>query len=211
MDLPITPILCDVIAAHLGQTLSPEVASQIVAQVATRCYPGPADTSMVEPKQVGSYRIYCARAADTLHQLRPIHEQHWQETESHRHDLTFNPNYARAIDLEAQGRYLLIVAQHIETGDLVGNYGIYLASSMHTQKMIATEDTLFVASAHRKGRLGIAMIRYAEAALWAMGAEELNVSVKLVNSVGQMIERMGYLPVGTQYTKILKDPTHVRT
>lgn len=202
MDLPITPILCDEFAPFVGATLTPEVLSRIVARVTMRCYPGPVDTSAVEPQKIGSYTLSCARAIDVLSELKGLHQLHWLETEGHRHSVGLDIDYQRGLDLEMQGRYFLIVARHAD-GRLVGNYGLYLAKSMHTSQLTATEDTLFIASAHRRGRLGIGMIRYAEKALAQLGVTELNVSVKLVNDVGPMIERLGYLPVGTQYTKIL--------
>lgn len=209
MDLPITPILCKALVPLVGQVLTPELASWLVSQVAVRCYPGPVDTSGIEPQTVGSYVIRCVRAQEYLAALSDLHQEHWQETETHRHGVAFNPDYQRAIDLEAQGRYMLIVAFDSRTGAPVGNYGLYLARSMHTQSLTATEDTLFVSKPHRGGRLGVALIRYTERALTQLGVEELNVSVKQVNQVGQMIERMGYKPVGTQYTKILKEAAHV--
>lgn len=196
----------------MGQQLTPEVASRIVARVLARCYPGPIDTSAIAPQVVGSYTLRCARGRDVLDQLRAIHYEHWLETETHRHaSIPFNPDYDRGLDLEAQGRYLLIVAEETATGKVVGNYGLYVSRSMHTQGLIATEDTLFLSRANRGGRLGVAFIRYAERALAQLGVEELGVSVKLVNHVGPMIERMGYQPVGTQYTKLLKEAAHVRT
>lgn len=209
MDLPLIPILFPTLRKYLDTTLTPEIASKIAGEILALCYPGPVDTSAIEPKQVGSFVIECARLADTVEQLRGIHEQHWRETEEYRHSIEFNPDYQRGIDLEIQGRYLLIVARRRETGEIVGNYGLYLSRSMHTQTMMATEDTLFLIKECRRGRLGIELIRYAENALRQLGVEELNVSVKLVNSVGPMIERMGYEPVATQYTKILKEKPNV--
>ena len=211
MDLPLTPILFPVIGKYLNTQLTPEVASQLAGEILARCYPGPVDTSGIEPKKVGSFVIECARLAHVVDQLRAIHEQHWRETEGYRHALEFNPDYQRGIDLEVQGRYLLIVARRHETGEIVGNYALYLSRSMHTQTLMATEDTLFLAKDCRRGRLGIEVMRYAENALRQRGVEELNVSVKLVNSVGSMIERMGYAPVATQYTKILKEQPDVLT
>lgn len=202
MDLPITPILCEEFAPFVGATLTPEVLARVVARVTMRCYPGPVDFSAVAPKTIGSYTLSCARLIEVLPELRALHREHWLETEGHRHVIEMNPDYERGLDLEAQGRYFLIVARHA-SGAVVGNYGLYPARSMHTSQLIATEDTLFIASAHRKGRLGIGMIRYAEDALRQLGVTELNVSVKLVNNIGPMIERMGYFPVGTQYTKLL--------
>lgn len=211
MDLPITNILCKVIGDHLGQMLTPEVAAKMIGQTLSRCYPGPVDFSAIAPRTVGSYTLRCAYARDALPLLRPLHKEHWEETETHRNEVAeFNPDYERGYDLEMQGRYFLIVVVENATGALVGNYGLYLSHSMHTKALIATEDTLFVSKAHRRGRLGLALIGYAEDALRTLGVEELAVSVKLVNSVGPMIERLGYQPVGTQYTKLLKEVSHVQ-
>lgn len=204
MDAPLTPILLNALSQHLGQELTREVAAKIAGQVFAQCFPGPLDFSAIAPQQVGSYEILCASPRLAFPVLRPIHEAHWNETESHRSgELAFNPDYQRVIDLDAQGRVLLIVARVVKTGEPVGNYLLYVSRSAHTQTLMAHEDTLFVTRAHRKGRLGIALIRYAESALRQLGVKELNVSVKKVNHVGQMIERMGYLPVGTEYTKLL--------
>lgn len=210
MDLPITPILCQEISPFVGLTLTPELAAQLVARVTTRCYSGPVDTSHIGPKTVGSYTLRCVRVADIIDQLRPIHLEHWQETETYRHGVEFKPDYQRGIDLEEQGRYVLVAAFEADTGELVGNYGIYLARSMHTQKRMATEDTLFVSKAHRRGRLGIALMRYTEHVLMQLGVEEFNVSVKVVNNVGPMLERMGFSKTGSNYTKILKEAAHVQ-
>lgn len=207
MDLPITPILCQELAPHLGDVLTPEVLSRIVARVSMRCYPGPVDISRIAPQVVGSYTIECARIADLLPELRALHAAHWAETEVHRHGVVeMNPDYQRVLDLEAQGRYFLIVARHRD-GQLVANYGSYLSVSSHTQLPTATEDTLFLDRAHRKGRLGVSIIRYAEDALRQLGIVEMNVSVKRANNVGSILERLGYVPVGTQFTKILTQPT----
>lgn len=205
----LTPTLCQALAPYLGQPLTPEAAARVVAAVGGAVYPGPLDTSCIAPERVGSYEIAFAPAIEVLPQLRPLHERHWNETEGYRHGLPFSPDYERGIDLEAQGRYVLIVARHIGTEKVVGNYGIFLSRSTHTQTLMATEDTLFIVPEHRRGRLGVGMIRFAERALAALGVRELNVSVKLVNKTGPMLERMGYAPVATQYSKILKEEANV--
>lgn len=203
MDLPIKQILREELASRIDYVLTPEVLSEIAARILTRCYPGPIDISAIAPQQVGSYTLSCARIADLLPELRTLHAQHWKETETHRHEDEMNPDYDRVLDLEQQGRYFLIVARH-DDGTLVGNYGSYLSYSTHTQKLSATEDTLFISAPHRVGRLGVAMIRYCEDTLAQLGVSDLNVSVKKVNNVGAMLERMRYLMVGVQYTKNLE-------
>lgn len=211
MDAPIHTILSAVLAQHVdGASLDQATASAILTEVLDAVYPGAVDTRTVAPERVGSYTIACERLSRVEHEVRPLHFEHWSETETHRHELTCNPDYERGRWLELQGRYLLIGVRHADSGQLVGNYGLYLSRSTQTQKLIATEDTMFISRAHRKGRLGVALIRYVERALATLGVEELQVSVKQVNAVGQMIERLGYVPTGKQYTKVLTEVGHVQ-
>lgn len=209
MDAPIQHTLCRSLEGHIGEVLTPEVAAEIVARTVVMCYPGPVDTSAIQPRVVGSYTLRCASMAEALPKLHGVHAAHWQETEEYRHGLPFKPDYDRALDLEQQGRCLMVVVEHNETQQLVGNYGFYLSRSMHTQTLMATEDVLFIEKQHRRGRLAVELIRYAEDALRALGVTDLNVSVKLVNQVGPMLLRMGYRETGKQYVKILKDSTDV--
>lgn len=210
MDAPLTTILCHTLDQYVGQTLTADVAARVGASILRQVYSGPVDISSVTPYRVGGYVLAPVRGREVLDDLKHLHRRHWDETEVHRHNLQMNPDYARGLELEQQGRYLLLAAIHMDSGEMVGNYGLYLTRSMHTQKLMATEDTLYILPEHRKGRLGVAMIRYAESVLRQLGVEELNVSVKLVNNVGPMIERMGYTPVATQYTKILTEDADVQ-
>lgn len=205
MDLPLTKLLCQALGDHLDQTLSPEVAAKIVGKVMAACYPGPVNHLAIAPRIVGSYIIQTARIADCADDLAPLHKEHWDETEGHRHALELDMDYARMRDLEAQGRYALVIVRHRETGKVVGNFGTYLSLSAHTKTLIGTEDTLFISKEHRRGRLAAALMQFTEDYHYALGVRELNVDVKLVNNVGPMIEKIGFVPVGTQYTKILKE------
>lgn len=210
MDAPLTAILAHTLDQFIGQTLTPDVAARLGASILRQVYPGPVDVSGIEPLRVGRYVLAPMRVHEVLDDLKALHRSHWEETETHRNQAqTLNPDYNRGLDLERQGRFLLIGAIDMDTGQLVGNFGLYLGRSMHTQQRIATEDTLFLLKDHRRGRLGIALIKYAEDALRHLGVVELTVDVKLVNDVGPMIERMGYVPVGTKYVKQLMEEADV--
>lgn len=210
MDAPLTTILVNTLDGFIGQTLTPDVAARLAASVLRQVYPGPVDTSGIEPARVGRYVLAPVRLHSVLPDLKVLHQRHWDETETHRNQIErLNPDYERGLELERQGRFLLIGAIDMDTNQLVGNFGLYLGRSMHTQERIATEDTLYLLPEHRNGRLGIALIRYAETALRHLGVTELTVDVKLVNNVGPMIERMGYQAVGTRYVKNLRETADV--
>jgi GNAT superfamily N-acetyltransferase len=205
MNVPLTSILCHTLDRYVGETLTPEVAASLVTSVLRQVYPGAVDISGIEPLRAGGYVIAPVRAREVLEDLKELHKRHWEETEGYRHGLTLNPDYARGLEVEEQGRLLLLGVIHMDTQQLVGNYGFYLSRSMHTQKLMATEDTLYILPEHRRGRLAVQLIRYAESALRHLGVEEVNVTVKKVNQVAQMMERLGYKPVATQLSKVLSD------
>lgn len=203
MDAPLIPTLCHLLGQHIGKQLTPELAALLTSQAYLACYPGPVDISAVVPREVGRYHIACERMADVVDEIKPLHAEHWAETETHRHGERLNPDYARFMDYERMGRFLLVTVREKDSGHMVGNYAAYLNYSTHTQKLSATEDTLFLSRAHRRGRLGVELIRFSEYAMATVGVHELRVTVKLVNTVGPMLERMGYQPVETGYLKLL--------
>lgn len=210
MDAPLTTILIHTLDQFVGQTLTPDVAARLGASILRQVYPGPVDVSGIEPVRVGRYVLAPVRFHDVIEDLKVLHRRHWDETETHRNQVKeLNPDYERFLEVERQGRLLVIGAIDMDTGQLVGNVTLYLAKSMHTQERIATEDTLFLLPEHRRGRLGVSLIEYAETAMRHLGVTELTVDVKLVNDVGPMLERLGYQPVGTRYVKNLKEEANV--
>src|SRR5690606_39241279 len=117
MDIPLTQTLCRVFENHMDHLLTPEVAAKLISEVVVSCYPGPLPVDHIPAKQVGSYRIYCAPVKEALAKLHKIHEEHWQETEHYRHGLPYNPDYDRVIDMDQQGRALLVVVERADTGE----------------------------------------------------------------------------------------------
>jgi GNAT superfamily N-acetyltransferase len=80
---------------------------------------------------------------------------------------------------------------------------MYLTRSTHTQKWVAEEDTIFVRSDHRKGRVGIKLIKYVESVLREFGITEIRVTVKMVNKAGDLLLALGYRHTANQLVKVL--------
>lgn len=153
-----------------------------------------------------NYTVQIERFEDCLKELRPLHQAHWEETEGYRHGLELNPDYGRIIDYESRGMYRLFTLR--ADGELVGNIGIYFNWSTHTQKKIASEDTLFVRKDHR-GKVTKWFHDEVENALKAMGVSEIRITVKMTNRVGKLMQRWGYKPVAVEMVKVYEVP-HVR-
>ena len=195
--------LRNALAAHLGQVLTPEVAAAI--ELATFA---PNDEGY-DPAIFGrvthsGYTIAVEHFADIVTEMHSLHELHWQETEKHRHGLTMNPDYLQFIARERRGQMVQFTMRS-PIGVLVGNLRMYLATSLHTQTRYASEDTLFIHPDHRGSFAVMALMRFAESSLHAIGIQEIRVSSKLVNNADVLMRRMGYTPVATEFVKFLGD------
>lgn len=146
------------------------------------------------------------KVRDVIDELMPLWEAHWKETERYRDGQGFNMDVDRYIKYNDVGYYILYTARH--SGKLVGNFGVYVSTSMHTQKLIATEDTLFFLREHRKGFNSIRFIRFVENDLMARGVVEMSISVKS-KDVGKLCEFMGYKLVAYQYSKAVEGNDYV--
>lgn len=127
--------------------------------------------------------------------------QHWSETESYRHGQPFNPNLALYLDYERRGLFIMGTARSI--GQLMGYAGMYICPSAHTQQLVATEDTYFLLPEARKGRIGIAFVKFMEQECAARGAIEIVMTAKLTNRAGRLLDYLGYTVVAHQYSKPL--------
>ena len=200
------PPLRRALGAHIGQVLTPELACAIevaAAGVTNQIYP--ADFGQTEH---AGYTIQAERMAEIIPELHELHEAHWLETEKYRHGLQLNPDYARYCAIEAAGGLVQFTVR--KDGELVGNMRMFLANSLHTQTPVATEDTIFIAPAHRGGFLVMALLRFAESALLSIGVHEIRSNSKLVNRADVLLRRMGYEPFAIQMVKFYKEPHHVR-
>ncbi len=198
--------LRSLLAAHLGGTLTPEICAAI--EQAARPTPGrPIDLHQFEPASYEAnghrYVLAAERLADILADLHPLHEQHWLETEKHRHGLALNPDYQGMKDREQAGALMQFTARC--DGELVAHVRMYLGRSLHTQTLFAEEDTLFVAPPHRGGFLVMALMRYGEGILHRLGVREIRADSKLLNRADVLMRRMGYTPVALKFHKFFED------
>lgn len=195
-------ILRQILERNIGNVLTEELALGIMLSVSGNSdeYINIAD---IPAEEYGDAVINVEFLKDCLDEIKPVHAQHWAETESYRHGIALNPNYEYMCNAEAQGRFMLFTVR--VAGRLVGNCMMYLSKSTHTQKWVAEEDTIFILPEYRKGRLGIRLIRYVEDVLLNMGVTEIRVTVKEVNEVGRLLQHLGYDHTGNQLTKILQE------
>jgi hypothetical protein len=157
-------------------------------------------------KTLGEYngvKFSAEPLADCLEEIKAQHQLQWDELLQGEHGLELKPDYERLLDGNAQGKYIIFTAR--KDGVLVGNCGIWLYNSTHTQDLMATEDTLFLQREYRKGRTGIKFFQYCEAVLKALGVVEISFSVSPTNNVWKVWERLGYSIKNYNMAKVIKD------
>ncbi len=132
---------------------------------------------------------------------------HWKETEGYRHDQPFSPDFERYKQYADCGYFLIFTAR--DEGRCVGYAGMYLTPSMHTQQIIATEDTWFLLEDYRKGRNAIRFYNFVEDEVRRCGAVEIGMTAKMTNGAGKILQYLGYDIVSVQYSKNL-EPEKIR-
>lgn len=140
---------------------------------------------------------------DCLEAIKAQHKLQWDELDQSAKGLVLNPDYQRLLEGNALGRYVIFTAR--KDGNLVGNCGVWLYNSTHTQDLMASEDTLFLQKEHRKGRTGIKFFQYCESVLKELGVVEISFSVSPSNNVWKVWERLGYSIKTYQMAKVIKD------
>lgn len=126
-------------------------------------------------------------------------KSHWFETQEYRHNQPFNPLYERYAQYEAMGLYLQFTVR--DAGLLVGYGGAYVVPSMHTQTMIAQEDTWYLDPKYRKGWTAMKFFKFMENECRKRGAKQINLTVPEGIGTGVLCERMGYRKVAVHYAK----------
>jgi hypothetical protein len=195
------PAILTTLDDYVGRELSPNAAAALAAALMDLVLGRPIDLADLPTARCGSFTLQPEPLIKVLPELAELHRAHWQETEGYRHGLELRPDYDWCLEQEASGKYLVLTARQ---GDaLAANYCLYLTQSHHTQTMVASEDTMFIAPAFRGGRLFSRFAKYGEDVVRHLGAKELRLSAKLSNQVSQMLPRMGYVHVANQFTKQL--------
>ena len=183
-------LLAEILRASIGQPLTPEIAADLMLAADQIPELIPLDViERIKPAQYQEFAFAVERIEDIMEEIKPLHRAHWDETESHRHDLPFNPDYETFIRYERAGRYVLFTLRR--EGELLGDCAMYLDKSAHTQTIIATEDTLYLLPEARKGRVARHFVAYAENAMRLIGAREINITVKTANKAARFFRLLG--------------------
>lgn len=127
--------------------------------------------------------------------------QHWCETQGFRHYQGYAPSRERYTQYERAGWFLQFTVR--DEGKLVGYGGAYIVPSMHSQRLISTEDTWYLAPEYRKGWTAIKFYRFMEQVVKDRGAVEANLTLPTEKNLDAIVMRLGYTCQAKLYSKQL--------
>ena len=205
----IQAILRSVLAMNQGSRLTPELALGIEQSIVTQVSALRSQDKAIAlrgfvPEQFQDVVFAVERMENLVDEIEPLHHAHWQESESARHELPYNPNYEGWVQHERAGSFMVFTVRNA-TGALKGYMQMYVGRSNHTGVLLSNEDALFLDPEVRKGFVCRRFAAYAEKCMRELGVREIRLSVKNTNGVWKVWTRMGFAATGVELIKILED------
>ena len=198
--------LPEILVKHKGKTLD---AATIIAIVNEACTVPDLRLSVetVAPMPFRGFVFAVERYDDCLDELKGLHAAHWLETEKYRHSLPLDPDYLGFLRMEMAGQLLLFTIR--KDGELVGQSTMKLNRSMHSQTMVAHEDSLFLRADQRGNAfVMLSFIKYGLGVMEGFGVREVRLSSKLINGADKLMVRAGFTPFALQLVKMLGAAKH---
>lgn len=154
----------------------------------------------------GEVAIGIEKISNISEEIRPLHAQHYQETETLYLDDPFDPDYERYAQQEELGQYVQFTVRI--DWKLVAYLQYYVYRDLHTQGVYqAREDAIFVTKEHRGKGIAPMILAYAEHVLPELGCTYVGMSSKGPAGgpdIGPFLEKNGYRPVATFFVKKLE-------
>ncbi len=129
--------------------------------------------------------------------------QHWASTKSYRRHEPFSPSFERYNQCNQSGFFQLFTARDGQT--LAGYFGLYLSTSMHSQLLTVTEDTMFLKPEYRGGRNALRFLRHIIEACRNWKVHEIMFSCEIDNETGikDILKYLDFRPVVVQHSLVL--------
>ena len=132
----------------------------------------------------------------------PLLLLHWEEIALNKASTPLDPNWHAYKVMEEVGLFHVTTAR--VDGELVGYVAFIIAANLHYQTMItATDDIFYLHPDHRRGLLGIQLLKASHQAMAALGATKIVHHHKHHFNVGAVFRRLGFDLVEHVYQKAL--------
>jgi len=147
--------------------------------------------------------IFQREAANTglFSEMGPLLLMHFREIARYQ-DISLDPDFARYMEIEEMGALRIFTARKIFSKKLIG-YSVFIVSpNLHyCSSLQAVQDVLFI---HPKERgFGGRFILWCDQELRKEGVQVVMQHVNAAHDFGDLLERIGYEPIETVYSKRL--------
>lgn len=134
-------------------------------------------------------------------EIWPLLHDHWQEIGLWR-DIPPDPDTQAYEAMETAGMLRVFTVR--AEGWLIGYAAYVVRTHLHYRgSKQAVQDVIYLKPEHRRGRLGLRLIRHADAELAREGVQAVFHHVKVAHDFGPVLERIGYEQVEKVYTRRL--------
>lgn len=137
-------------------------------------------------------------------EILPLFLEHWQETSSYKGLFQLDPAWDRLFAYDLSGLLRVFTARCDSL--LVGYAFLFVAPSLNSDAVaFAHVERIYLQPAHRRGWLGVHMVKGAEAMARELKAAVIHTSDKCSEDrgLGVILRRLGYKPDETVYSKVL--------
>lgn len=132
-------------------------------------------------------------------QLVPLLELHYAESELAR-PFPLQPDWPYIFRLNECGMYQALFL-YTSADELVGYFAFFVVSSLHTCRIVATHDILFVRKDWRIGRGALLLLKEADRIMQDAGVTEVFAGHQGTEQLDKLLKHFSYREVGKQYYK----------
>lgn len=145
---------------------------------------------VIEPTEYRGVVFALEPMRDTLEEIKPLHQAHWDELAELRPEGEFKPDYDRFMRLESVGSAILVAAR--ARGELIGYCQYYMNNHPYTQERYASSDVVYLKREFRDGWVGVALFNYAHKVLKWCGVRRVRAFCREGNRVRALLDHYGY-------------------
>lgn len=116
---------------------------------------------------------------------------HYEEVAARRQNTPLSPDWLRYQALEQNGSLIILAAWE---GDRIVGYSVSIVTTAlhYSTTVFCQNDVLFVDEAHRRGRLGVRLIRETERIAVAEGTKRVFWHAKEGTALAAILPKLGY-------------------
>tara|TARA_R110000868_G_scaffold340099_1_gene600763 strand:+ start:786 stop:1256 length:471 start_codon:yes stop_codon:yes gene_type:complete len=129
-------------------------------------------------------------------------QDHWEEIALNKEKIKLNPDWGAYSVLYKSGKLGIYTAR--KEGKLIGYFVVIAGSNPHYKDhLFAVNDIIYLVPEHRKGFVGIKLIKYAEKDLKNFGVSVFTINTKVHKPFDSVLERLGFNLIERVYSKYI--------